>query len=331
MKLKFIFVLALTLIAGAAAAADAPPASVAVYDFTVTSEMRSDFKSKTNRWNASMWNAWHKTVDDFGPKVTALVTADLSGETNLVMVERAELNKALSEQAFGASGMVNSDAAAKVGQITGAKVLIAGQVFMADEDHLTIIASIIGTETSRLYAEKVEGSSANLTTLTADLAKKISKTISAQYANLTVVTEPHEARIDRILKAVQGTNRPSVMISVADHLAGGRVSTNQDVFTELGLLFQKAGFTVVDENSSMKPDVQITGSAKCDWGARQGALISCIAVVEIKAQERRTGDILVLDRQQSEAVDIGKSSAGKAAMLNATDDLAERLLPLLAK
>jgi GTP-binding protein EngB required for normal cell division len=30
-------------------------------------------------------------------------------------------------------------------------------------------------------------------------------------------------------------------------------------------------------------------------------------------------------------MDIGKSNAGKAALLNAVDDLAERLLPLLAK
>ena len=97
------------------------------------------------------------------------------------------------------------------------------------------------------------------------------------------------------------------------------------------MLFQKAGFTVVDENSLMKPDVEITGSVKCDWGARQGALISCIAVVDIKVQERQSGDILALDRQQSEAMDIGKSNAGKAALLNAVDDLAERLLPLLAK
>jgi TolB-like protein len=331
MKLKFIFVLALTLIAGAAAAADVSPASVAVYDFTVTSEMRSDFKSKTNGWNASMWNAWHGAIRDFGPKVTALVTADLSGESNLVMVERAELTKALNEQAFGASGMVNSSAAAKIGKMTGAKVLIAGQVFMADEDHLTIIVSIIGTETSRLYAEKVEGSSANLTTLTADLAKKISETISAQYTNLTVVTESHEARIDQIVKAVQGTNRPSVMINVADHLRGGKTSPNPDVTTELGILLQKSGFRVVDEHSTTKADVEVIGTCKSDLGTKQGALFSCRAVVEIKVQERRTGEILSFDRQESEAMEIGKHSAAKAALLNATDGLAERLLPLLAK
>jgi len=305
MKTKIPFVLAL-LLAGVMARADAPPITVAVFDFNS--------------------NAGAVLPKD----VTALVTADLSAETNLVMVERAELDKALGEQALGLSGEINSDAAAKVGQLTGAKVLVAGRAIKAG-DHMVIVANIIGTETSRLYAAKVEGSAADMPALVDKLSDKIAKTISDQYTNLIIVTEPHEARIDRILKSVQGTNRPSVMISLADHLAGGRLSTNQDVVTELGLLFQKAGFTVVDENSLMKPDVEITGSVKCDWGARQGALISCIAVVDIKVQERQSGDILALDRQQSEAMDIGKSNAGKAALLNAVDDLAERLLPLLAK
>src|ERR1700744_113403 len=124
--------LALSLVAFVtmvAAAAETPPAlTIAVYDF----------KSGGNS-------------ADLGSKVTALVTADLATETNHVMVERAQLTKALSEQAFGVSGMVNSDAAAKVGRITGAKVLVAGRVLKGDEgNHLTIVANIIGTETGRL-------------------------------------------------------------------------------------------------------------------------------------------------------------------------------------
>jgi TolB-like protein len=304
-NIKTPFILAL-LLTGIMAHADAPPLTVAVFDF-------------------------NSNVGAVLPKdITALVTADLSAKTNLVLVERAQLDKALGEQAFGLSGEINSDAAAKVGRLTGAKVLVAGRAIKAG-DQMVIVANIIGTETSRLYAAKVQGSAADLPALTDKLSEKIAQIISDQYTNLIVVSEPHEARIDRIIKAVQGTNRPSVMISVADNLAGGRKSPNPDVITEFGLLLQKAGFTVVDENSSMKPDVQITGSVKCDWGATQGALIPCTAFVQIKVQERQSGDILALDRQQSEAVDIGKHSAAKAALLNATDGLAERILPLLAK
>ena len=41
---------------------------------------------------------------------------------------RRELGKALTEQAFGVAGLVSTDAAAEIGQLTGVKVLVAGQV-----------------------------------------------------------------------------------------------------------------------------------------------------------------------------------------------------------
>jgi hypothetical protein len=62
-------------------------------------------------------------VHDVGPKVATLINANLSVEPNLIIVERAELEKALGEQELGLSGTVTSDSAAKVGQLTGAKVL----------------------------------------------------------------------------------------------------------------------------------------------------------------------------------------------------------------
>src|ERR1700722_4892316 len=139
-NIKYKIVFLSTLLAGATIyAAQEDSITVAVYDFQASGETARDLGAKAQGWNASLWNAWRETVHDFGPKVTALVTANLSAETNLVMVERAELTKALNEQAFGASGMVNSDAAAKIGKITGAKVLIAGQVFTTDDGHITIV------------------------------------------------------------------------------------------------------------------------------------------------------------------------------------------------
>src|SRR5580658_9056208 len=91
-------------------------------------------------------------VQDLGPKVATLINADLSAEPNLVLVERAELDKALGEQELGLSGTVTPDSAARVGQLTGAKVLVTGRVFKV-EDNLVLVAKIIGTETSRVYGE----------------------------------------------------------------------------------------------------------------------------------------------------------------------------------
>ena len=98
---------------------------------------------------------------DLGPKVATLLNANLSAEPQIITVERAELEKVLGEQELGLSGTVSPDTAAKVGHLTGAKVLVTGRVFKADKE-LMMVAKIIGTETSRVYGELVKGTTASL-------------------------------------------------------------------------------------------------------------------------------------------------------------------------
>ena len=312
MKLKFVPLLA-WVIAGFIARAGAQlPVTVAVYDFTPTGT----------------------PVRDDGPKITALLTADLSSEPGLAMIERAQLTKALNEQALGLSGMVNSDVAAKIGQITGAKILVAGQVFRTDEKHLVIIANIIGTETARMFAEKVEGATAgDLPKLTSELSKKIASTISEQLTNLIVVTEPREERFERIVKAIKGKNRPSVSVRIIypRPAKDGQFRRSVTAEGEFGAILLKAGFTVVDDNSDHKPDIEIDGLVDISDGPRRGNLVSSSAVIELKIQERRSGNLLAFDRQECSATDIGAPTAGRMAQVNAVDGLAERVLPLLGQ
>jgi TolB-like protein len=305
-KLSSIF--CLMGLCGRAMAAD-PVLTVAVYDFKGEAEATS-----------------------FGSQVTTLVTADLTDETNLVMLERADLNKALSEQAFGVSGMVSSDAAAKIGQITGAKVLVAGQVLKIGENHLVIIADVIGTETGRLFADKVEGAADDLLQLTSDLSRKIAVTIADQVTNLVApVAESHENRVEQIVKGIKGKNRPAVSININQYDGLGENWRDTVAEGEIGAILLKAGFTVVDDNSDKKPDVEIVGSGSSSIGSPRGALFPCRMVIELKIQERRTGDIIGFDHQESTATDIGRTAAETAAQVETADDLAERILPLLAK
>jgi len=100
--------------------------------------------------------------------------------------------------------------------------------------------------------------------------------------------------------------------------------------TELGLILKECGFTLVDDKSPQKADIEITGDAFSAFGLRKGNLISCKARVEVKAQ-RRTGEVIGVDRQTSVAVDIAEQTAAKTALQQAAAELAERLLPKLAK
>jgi TolB-like protein len=307
-NLAILLFAALTMIASAADQAPSP-LTAAVYDF-------SDAE---------------KGADNYGAKVTAFVTADLTDETNLVMLERAELNKALQEQAFGSSGMVNPDAAAQIGQLTGAKVLVAGQVIRTGDNHLIIVANIIGTETGRLFADKVEGSADALVQLTSDLSRKIAQTIGDQAANLVATAqESGTQRLAKIIKSITGTNRPSVSVKIIIPQLG----TNADCTAcegEFGNILLKAGFTVVDENSDQKPEVEITGTASYNAGIPEGRFYSCRGVLELKVQERRTGRIIAFDHQDSVAIDTGKKASVRAAQVNAVDDLAGRIVPMLAQ
>src|SRR5689334_14956440 len=70
-----------------------------------------------------------QAVHELGPKVSAIVTAELSTNPQIITVERAELEKALGEQELGLSGTVQAETAARVGHLTGAKVLVTGRVF----------------------------------------------------------------------------------------------------------------------------------------------------------------------------------------------------------
>ena len=268
----------------------------------------------------------------FGSKVTTLVTADLTTETNLVMLERADLTKVLNEQAFSISGMVSADAAAKIGQITGVKVLVAGQVIKSGDNRLIVIANIIGTETGRLFATKVEGAADNLLALTTGLSSNIARTISMQATNLVApAVESHDERVARMVKNLKGKNRPSVSISLTGYNMLGQNWGDEIVKNEIGGILLKAGFTVVDEASDQKPDVQITGSVASETGMPRGGLLTGRSTIELKIQERRTGNIIGLDHQEATASDLGVALASKSSQIKAVVELAERILPLLAQ
>jgi len=270
-----------------------------------------------------------EAVRDLGPKVATLINANLSAEPQLITVERAELEKVLGEQELGLSGTVSTETAAKVGQLTGAKVLVTGRVFRVDKE-LVVVSKIIGTETSRVYGELVKGTTATpITDLSTELAKKIAATVNAKGDTLVAKVESREDRIARIKKSIGQKELPSVSIKIGERHFGQPV-IDPAAETELGLILKECGFTLVDDKSPQKPDVEITGDAFSAFGMRKGNLISCKARVEVKAQ-KRTGEILAVDRQTSVAVDIAEQTAAKTALQKAAMELAERLAPKLQK
>jgi len=303
MKMKIVFLTAVALLFGAALCRAAEMVlPVAIFDFESKDE----------------------AVRDLGPKIATLVNASLSAEPQIVTVERAELDKVLGEHELGLSGTVSSDSAAKVGQLTGAKVLVTGRVFKSDGE-LFIVAKIIGTETSRVYGEMVQGNDkASIANLSADLAKKIAADVVKNGDTLVAKVETREELVARIKKALGDKPLPSVSVKIGEQHFGQRV-IDPAAETELGSILQDCGFKLVDSGSTNRADVLITGDAFSAYGTRKGNLISCKSRVEVKAL-RQNGDLITVDRQTSVAVDIAEQTAAKTALQNAAVGLAERLL-----
>jgi hypothetical protein len=304
---KFISTLTLILFAAIAIAraADTNVLTVAVFDFESQGEAR-----------------------DLGKQISTLVSANLSAEPDIVTVERADLEKALGEQELGLSGTVTPDSAAKVASLTGAKVLVTGRVFDANDQRI-VVAKVIGTETSRVYGEMVSGpSEGSMVDLSAALAKKIAAVISDKGETLAAKPESRDDWIAKIKKEFGGKKLPAVSVKIAEQHFGQHV-IDPSAQTEFSLILQQCGFTVVDDLSTNQPDVEITGEAFSEFGLQKGNLKSCRARIEIKARDAASGKIISVDRQTSVAVDIAEHIAAKTALQNGADELAERLLPKL--
>jgi hypothetical protein len=309
MKLIQTATLALLLAAGLAARAANPEIlTVAVFDFESKDE----------------------AVRDLGPKVAALLTATLSAEPQIITVERAELEKILGEQELGLSGTVSAETAAKVGHLTGAKVLVTGRVFKMEKDTV-LVAKVIGTETSRVYGDMVTGTGATtIADLSGALSKKIAAIVTEKGDTLVAKVESRDSRIARIKKGMRSGDLPSVSLKIAEHHLGQRV-IDPAAETELALILKECGFKLVDDKSTEKADVEIAGEAFSAFGMRKGNLVSCKARVELNVHKRTPPQVLAVDRQTSVAVDIAEQTAAKTALQNAAFDLAERVIPLLAK
>jgi len=295
----------LSLVApGALFCAEPPPLTIAVFDF----------------------DSRDGGASDLGAKVSALLTATLSAEPNLITVEREELAKVLSEQELALSGTVSSETAAKIGQLTGAKIIVTGRVFKAEKDTF-LVAKIISVETSRVYGEMVKGGGA-ATDFTSDLARKIAKTVSDKGETLLAKVETREHRIARLKEQLKDTKLPSVYVKIPEQHYGAP-TRDPAAETELMKMLQEVGFTLAENEA--KADVAISGEAFSAAAGRKGNLHICKARVEVKAIKSKTGEILAVDREVGAAVDLAEQTAGKTALQQTAETLASRLLPKLLK
>ena len=269
-------------------------------------------------------------VKGYGEKVSGILFAELVTNNKLVLVDRAELKKTLEEIELNLSGVVKPSEAIKVGQFTGAKVIISGTVIEAGSS-LYLVAKIIGTETTRVLGAKVKGDiDDELGPLVEQLAVKVGETVEKQAGKLVAEKVKIEDRIKAIKKALGKKRRPSVRFEIEERHVG-RATVDPAAQIELGMLFKETGFNVLDGDSVEKADVTIKGEGMSEFAMRRGNLISVKGRLELKAIDNKTHRVIAIDRQNTVTVDLTEQIAGKNALQEAAALIAERMFVKLVK
>ena len=267
-------------------------------------------------------------IDGYGEQVSDLLFASLVVNPDLYLVDRAEMKKMLEEIELNLSGMVTPNEATKVGQLTGAKILVTGSVMQVGKK-LYLVAKIIGTETSRVLGASVKGApGADLDVGVEQLAEKVGKTIAERAGELVAKPVRREDLIAALKEKLGDAKRPTVFVRVTERHVG-QATIDPAAGTELTLLCKEVGFEVVDPDAGRpaKADVVIKGEGFSEFAMRRGNLVSVKARLEVKAVDPKTDKVIATDRQTAVVVDLTEQIAGKAALQKAAAEIAMRLLP----
>ncbi len=264
-------------------------------------------------------------------RVSSLLFAELAVDSNLVLVEREDIDKMIEELELSAAGMVDSQTANRIGHMIGAKILVTGSVLKVD-DSLFVIAKIIGTETTRVFGASAKGRFVDgLTPLVEQVAKQIAAKVSSQGEELLPKPVTKEYRLEELRKRLPKTKLPSLAINIEEQHLGARV-IDPAAETEYLKTCAEVGFTVYDASTpeGKKADLTIIGEAISEPALRRKHFHVVKARIEVKVIENSTGKILIADRETSVWVDLSENVTAKSAIQNAALQTIERVLPKIA-
>ncbi|MCH7228022.1 CsgG/HfaB family protein [Haloferula sp. A504] len=249
-------------------------------------------------------------LDGVGASVAALLQVQLTVHSEAILVERAELNEILGEQELTLSGAVTPAQAAKVGQLTGAEVLVSGRVF-AVQDRIHVVAKVISASTSRVFGataaydrgKPVEGA---VEKLGADVAKILNE----KAADLRGGASIEERTLAEVKKMFIDQNTGKVYVHIPETIIQAIVP-DPAAQTEIGRTLEAAGWEVVEAEADA--DLVVRGEAFAETGVRRGNLWFTRARLEFTVKDAK-GKVLKTDRIVAGNVDLTQAVSAKGAL-----------------
>jgi len=266
-----------------------------------------------------------------GEKVSSLLSAFLTANQNIRLVDRKHIDKLTDELLLSASGMVTESEKVKIGHLTGAEILVTGEILNVD-NQLMLTAKIIGTETSRVVGVYVLSRyDEKLFELIKRFADEISSTIARSAADLVVAPQPIRDGIAETNAKLPSGPRPSITVHVVESHIRRRVAPDPAAEIELIHYLIGTGFPVIDAKSSIaaSADLSLVGEGFTEFATRRGDLIGVSARVEIRVIDNVTKQIIAVERHSGIEFNVSEVVAGKTALQRTTAKIAERLLPKL--
>ncbi len=260
----------------------------------------------------------------------SMVNARLEENEELYFVEREELERVLQEQSLNLSGVVSKNQQIEIGKLTGARLMLTGSLAQLDET-LILSSKLFSTETGRVVSVSIKGkTSDDLADLAEELSEKVFSLVKEQSVKLVPSFAPEKDRIKKLQALLKNRNKPIISVDISEiHI--GQPTIDPAAETEFAKYALATDFTVVDKAGKIKtkPDLIVKGEAFSELVGRRGDLVIVKARVEVEVIERKSGKVLVKDRETSVFIDLAEQIAGKSALQKASANLAVRILPAL--
>lgn len=116
-----------------------------------------------------------KDYDMLGRGIADFLTADLSANPKIRVVERDRIAQITSEQDMGTSGRMDPATMARVGRMLGAQFMVTGGYIADPRGRVVLTARVFEVETSRILPEtqRVEDKADNVVPMIGELAQKL--------------------------------------------------------------------------------------------------------------------------------------------------------------